>query len=275
MWYYVKSGKKAGPVTGLTLRYLYDSGKITDSTLVWRKGMKRWLKLEDTEFLKTLPQGDSSLLNNLAFKTKFFRALLLSYAILSLSFIFLNFKRLNYFDAVVFSEAESSKILDCVGIEYNKISNFTSLVLFVVFLFLLKTAFNWIYTVASNATIIRKEFIVSPTYVAWSIFIPIANFLQPFQFLKYIYKYSKISSGAKYTVFDSTFILLWWFSSLFAFLVFILNNFLFPSNVTSEIIWGIIVFKIYYSVMLAIALLFWIVFVGRVYSYQRKIFEKF
>lgn len=274
MWYYVKSGKKAGPVTDLTLRYLYNTGKISASTLVWRKGMDDWIALESAGFFKKIQRRDSSMLDNLALKTKFFRALLSSYAILSASFIFFNLKRLNYFDAVVFSDSKSSQILNCVGVEYGKISSFTSIVLFFVFLILLKTAFNWIYTVASNTAIIRKEFIVSPTYVAWSIFIPVANFVQPFQFLKYIYKYSKISSGAKYTVFDSTFILLWWFSSLFAFLVFILNNFLFPANVTSEIIWGIIIFKIYYSVMLAIALLFWIVFVGRVYKYQRNFFSR-
>lgn len=275
MWYYAKGSRKVGPVAEVALRALYSSGGITGETLVWSRGMKQWKPLRETPLLPKFTKKISQNHWEFKLKTKFFRALLTAYAALSLSFVFLNYKRMNYFDAVVFSDDSSSKILECVGVEYHKISAFTSIVLFVVFLILLKTAFNWIYLAAQNTALWRKEFIVSPTYVAWSIFIPIVNFVQPFKFLKYIYKYSKIFSGKRYTIYDTTYLLLWWFFSLFSFFVFILNNFLFPAEVTSETVFGILVFRMYYCAVLVFTLLFWISFVSRVYRYQIKALSRF
>ena len=275
MWYYAKEDRKVGPVAEVALRALYSSGDITRETLVWSRGMEQWKPLRDTALLSKFTKKVSHDLWDFKLKTKFFRALLTAYALLTLSFVFLNYKRMNYFDAVVFSDDSSSKILECVGIEYHKISAFTSIVLFVVFLILLKTAFNWIYLAARNTSLWRKDFIVSPTYVAWSIFIPVINFVQPFKFLKYIYKHAKIASGRRYTIYDSTYILLWWFFSLFSLFVFILNSFLFPAEVTPEIVSGILIFRMYYCAVLVFTLLFWISLVSRIFRYQIKALSKF
>lgn len=275
MWYYVKDNRKVGPVADVTLKSLYSSGALSRRTRVWTAGMKDWQEFESTNFFTKITQKVSYEFLDFELRTKLFRAVLFAYAILTLSFIYLNIKRLNYFDAFVSSTSNSSEVMKCIGIEYHKISSFTGLILFIIFLLLLKVAFDWIFRAVRNTSSWRKDFIISPTYAAWSIFIPVINLVQPFKILKMVYKYSKVAAGKKYTLYDSTYILLWWFFSLFALLIFILNNFLFTSAVTMDVISGILFFRIYYCVVLAIALFFWISFVSRVFKYQKKAFLKY
>lgn len=42
-WHYVDQGQQAGPVTGAQLLQLFQSGKVTADTLVWREGMADWV----------------------------------------------------------------------------------------------------------------------------------------------------------------------------------------------------------------------------------------
>lgn len=41
-WHYVEQGQQAGPVTGEQLAALFQDGKITDETPVWREGLPDW-----------------------------------------------------------------------------------------------------------------------------------------------------------------------------------------------------------------------------------------
>jgi hypothetical protein len=42
-WHYVEDGQKAGPVTEEQLEQLFQNGKITPDTLVWRDGLPDWV----------------------------------------------------------------------------------------------------------------------------------------------------------------------------------------------------------------------------------------
>ena len=42
-WYYVDTGKQAGPVSDAEFEQLVASGKIQSNTLIWREGMANWL----------------------------------------------------------------------------------------------------------------------------------------------------------------------------------------------------------------------------------------
>lgn len=274
MWYYVKDNRKVGPIADVALKSLYGTGKISRRTRVWTMGMSDWQELENTSFFERITNRVSYAVLDFEFRTRLFRAFLLSYTILTLSFIFLDYKRLNYFDFMSL-DSSSVAVLKCVGVEYHKISMITGFVIFAIFLMLLKTAFDWIFRVVKDTSIWRKDFIVSPTYAAWSIFIPVINLIQPFQILKRVYKYSKIASGRKYTIYDKAFLLLWCFFTLFAVLIFVLENVLFTSQVTLETVSGIFLFKMYFSLMMAIALSFWIVFVSRVSKYQKESLLKY
>lgn len=46
--FYVFEGKKQGPVTETNLHSLFQSGEIRTSTLVWKKGLKNWVTLDES-----------------------------------------------------------------------------------------------------------------------------------------------------------------------------------------------------------------------------------
>jgi hypothetical protein len=45
-WYYLKSGKQTGPVSGAELQQLASSGALLATDMVWRHGMPTWLPAE-------------------------------------------------------------------------------------------------------------------------------------------------------------------------------------------------------------------------------------
>jgi hypothetical protein len=48
-WYYVGDGQKNGPISAVTIRRLLNDRKISASTLVWRRGMKDWSTIRDSD----------------------------------------------------------------------------------------------------------------------------------------------------------------------------------------------------------------------------------
>lgn len=54
MYYVVENGKATGPFDVETLKSMIDSGKFNKDNLVWKKGMKEWLKACEVDELKIL-----------------------------------------------------------------------------------------------------------------------------------------------------------------------------------------------------------------------------
>lgn len=53
-WHYVENGQQAGPVTEEQLQQLFQSGRITADTLVWREGMTDW-----SPYHQAIPQSSA------------------------------------------------------------------------------------------------------------------------------------------------------------------------------------------------------------------------
>jgi hypothetical protein len=56
MWYYIQNDEKRGSFSLEEMQSLADQGDITESTLVWKKGMKGWQPLVETELEDILPE---------------------------------------------------------------------------------------------------------------------------------------------------------------------------------------------------------------------------
>jgi hypothetical protein len=48
-WYYVERGEKQGPASAIAIKALLNSGEIADDTYVWRRGMKDWCTIRESE----------------------------------------------------------------------------------------------------------------------------------------------------------------------------------------------------------------------------------
>lgn len=50
-WYYVEGSDRIGPVTEEDLKALYDNQKLNESSYVWTKGFKDWVKISEVDSL--------------------------------------------------------------------------------------------------------------------------------------------------------------------------------------------------------------------------------
>lgn len=48
-WHYEEKGMRRGPVAELAITQLIKEGKLTYGNMVWKKGLKDWIKLEDSD----------------------------------------------------------------------------------------------------------------------------------------------------------------------------------------------------------------------------------
>jgi hypothetical protein len=56
-WFYTDGDKKAGPVTAADLRLFFKQARISETTHVWRKGLKDWLPIRETDIIQTLSES--------------------------------------------------------------------------------------------------------------------------------------------------------------------------------------------------------------------------
>ena len=59
-WYDASEGEKHGPIEPAELIGLSASGVIGRETLVWRHGMRDWMRLDKTELLASNSEGEFS-----------------------------------------------------------------------------------------------------------------------------------------------------------------------------------------------------------------------
>jgi hypothetical protein len=50
-WYYIRSGKRAGPISAAALQQLASSGQLLPSDLVWKEGLPTWTPAEKIQGL--------------------------------------------------------------------------------------------------------------------------------------------------------------------------------------------------------------------------------
>lgn len=275
MWYYLDNKKKkCGPVADAALNELYTKHIINQDTKVWSRGMQSWAQLKSTDLFRQFGRKTYTRLKELSNATKLFRGLLSAFTILVFLTLLIDFKRLAYFEKLLVSPDTSSTFLKCVGLEYHKISFLTSLVLFILLLFIAKAAQNWIFTIVSNLRALDKSCRLSPSFSGWSLFIPIVNLVNPFIVVFYVYKASKNANGKALNILDLNFLILWWFFTLFELLILFFQKIWFSGFVNIDAAKGILIFAIYHTVILTIACIFWIVLVSRFFLLQRKIFYK-
>jgi hypothetical protein len=48
-WFYVEQGEKNGPISAVAIKHLLNTKKIAADTFVWRKGMKDWCTIRESE----------------------------------------------------------------------------------------------------------------------------------------------------------------------------------------------------------------------------------
>ena len=69
VWYYAKGGQKFGPYSGIELRTIAQSGKISANDLIWKEGLAKWVPASSAKGLlpvttpavpPPLPQEDTS-----------------------------------------------------------------------------------------------------------------------------------------------------------------------------------------------------------------------
>lgn len=275
MWYYLDNKKKkCGPVADAALNELYTKHIINQDTKVWSRGMQSWAQLKSTDLFRQFGRKTYTRLKELSNATKLFRGLLSAFTILVFLTLLIDFKRLAYFEKLLVSPDTSSTFLKCVGLEYHKISFLTSLVFFILLLFIAKAAQNWIFTIVSNLRALDKSCRLSPSFSGWSLFIPIVNLVNPFIVVFYVYKASKNANGKALNILDLNFLILWWFFTLFELLILFFQKIWFSGFVNIDAAKGILIFAIYHTVILTIACILWIVLVSRIFLLQRKIFYK-
>ena len=275
MWYYLDSKKKkCGPVADAALNELYTKHVIRQDTKVWTRGMQNWTQLKTTDIFRQFGRKTYTRLKALSNSTKLFRELLVAFTVLVFLTLLIDFKRLAYFEKLLVSPDTSHNFLKCVGYEYHKISFLTSVVLFVLLLFIAKAAQNWISTIVSNLRALDKSCRLSPSFSGWSLFIPIVNLVNPFIVVFYVYKASKNANGKALNILDFNFLILWWFFTLFELLILFFQKVWFSGFVNIAAAKGILIFAIYHTVILTITCVFWIVLVSRIFLLQCKIFYK-
>ena len=62
-WFYVDQGEKKGPLSAVAINHLLNTKEIGDDTYVWRKGMKDWCTIRDSDlfgFVENQPPAISS-----------------------------------------------------------------------------------------------------------------------------------------------------------------------------------------------------------------------
>lgn len=275
MWYYLDNNKKkCGPVADVALNELYTKHVIHQDTKVWSRGMSNWAQLKNTNVFKQFGRRTYTRLKELSNHTKLFRGLLTAFTILVFLTLLIDFKRLAYFERMLVNSENSPLFLKCLGYEYHKISFLTSVVLFVILLFIAKAAQSWLSTIVSNLRALDKSCRLSPSFSGWSLFIPVLNLVHPFAVVFYVYKASKNANGKAFNILDLNFLILWWFFTLFELLILFFHKFWFSGLVSIDVAKGILIFGIYHTIILTITCLFWIVLVSRIFLLQRKIFYK-
>lgn len=271
MWYYVSDNKRVGPVADAAMRALYSSGSLTKESQVWRCGTKNWQKFGDTKLFKKINAKPADRMDALKSKTMLFRAFLVSFCALLVGTILIECKRAEYFESVLAAEGVAeSAFLACVGREYWMTSMAFSAVLFVMFLFVARFAGGWIIEVVSNARSIDKGCRLPPVFTAFSFLIPVVNLYYPFVALGSVYRTSKRISGRHFTAVDANLLFLWWFFSIFAAVMFILEKTMFGSFGNIEAAKGIIMFEALSGASVMAAGVFWIIVVSKICFYQAK-----
>ena len=132
------------------LNELYTKHVINSETKVWQRGMDSWISLKNTDIYKLFGRKSYSRLKMLSSATKLFRGQLAAFAILIFGTIILDLRRIRYFETLMSDNETTAEFLKCVGIEYQKISRLTTAILFVLFIFLAKAAYGWIFTIVST-----------------------------------------------------------------------------------------------------------------------------
>ncbi|AVQ72398.1 hypothetical protein B5D77_14745 [Microcystis sp. MC19] len=56
MWYFIEDNQKRGSFSLEEMESLANQGDINENTLVWKKGMKEWQPLSQTELNDILPE---------------------------------------------------------------------------------------------------------------------------------------------------------------------------------------------------------------------------
>jgi len=55
-WHYEDNGQRKGPISDIALKEMIKTGRLAGDSIVWRKGLTDWVKLEDTEFKAELSE---------------------------------------------------------------------------------------------------------------------------------------------------------------------------------------------------------------------------
>lgn len=270
MWYYFSDNKRVGPVADAAMMVLYSRGALSKDSPVLRRGTKKWQKFGDTKLFKKMNAKSADRIDALKSKTMLFRAFLVSFCALLVGTILIEYKRAGYFESVLDRGGAESAFLECVGREYWMTSMAFSAVLFVMFLFVARFAGGWIIEVVSNTRSLDKGCRLSPVFTAFSFLIPVVNLYSPFVALGSVYRTSKRISGRHFTAVDANLLFLWWFFSIFAAVMFILEKTMFGSFGNIEAAKGIIMFEALAGASVMAAGVFWIIVVSKICFYQAK-----
>ena len=274
MWYYVNEGKKIGPMPDFDISRCYNEGLVNDETKVWIKGQKGWLALKDSSlFLKLSANRYSESNRRITTATMFFRPMLAAFAIANLSTVGFNFLLLRHLDKIINGRFESALQGEIAANVLKNTNTLISLILFLLFLVLLRTGFKWIYAAALNARAMDRSLTISPSFSAWSFFIPFINLIAPFKALKDIYKTSLKAIGLKMSSHGYAFVLNWWFLNLYALVMVFFNDYM-VEKLGGDVFRMRIYLSCYTSVCIALVCLVWILLISAISSRQMRYFGK-
>ena len=273
MWYYVKEGKKVGPISDFDVHRYYKAGLIDDATRVWTKGQKIWMPLKESPLrFRISSRKFSESCRRMDMATTFFRPMLLVFAMANLCVVGFNFILLWHIEKIIgagFSSAIQKNISAAV---LHNTDTLISALLVILFLAVLRTGYKWIYAVAINARLMRRSLNLSASFAAWSFFIPFVNLIAPFKAMKDIYSASVSENGRSLNPMGYALLTIWWFLTLFAGVVVFLNRYM-TANMPGDVVKMKIYLSCYASASVAAACVIWIALVSIVAARQRKFFS--
>ena len=275
MWYYVKDGRKVGPISDAAMVGLVSSGKVGRQTKVWTPHQKDWCAFEQSSlFLRMSSVRSSRHLVQLDKITHVFRALMVVLVVcLGYQIFFQNETLDSYSSFLTVSNAVDRLEVSLLCAENAMLNRLISLIIFGLFVATAVCGFKWMKSAATVSKLISKRFPYSVAMATWSFFIPILNLIVPYGIV--MHTFASSMKGRRFGVWHFTLVFMWgvfWFASL-AFLF--ASTYLIPSKCPSELIVPFYHAKIFVSSVYAIAVLITLAIVSAIYSYQRNYLKHF
>ena len=276
MWYYSKDKKQIGPISDVAVANLFSSGEINKDTAVWTPGLKKWVRLEDSEiYVSISSQKQSKYLISLTNTTYLFRAMLISlFVFLLYWFSFLSDALKTYKEYISIENPLGELDLKITCIENGILNNIFGNFLILFFLATAYVGYRWVWIVCNNSRAFSKKYNYNPTSAALSFVVPILNLLAPYAIAWKTLEAASNVQRREIKMADVAITFVWGFFWLAAVILFFASAYMIPRKCMPEMIEPFYFTRMYISVVFMAAVLMTIILASRVFSLQKRYLER-